>query len=177
MKALKQLIILSFLALFIHPAIAQKTSGTHIYLIVNKYIALKNYLANNDEVRAGFTASELFAVLGATPDKGLNHKQKKFLALHMDNMMEDARAISDAGENIALQRKSFADLTQHLLAVVKYTRLNPSAIYIDYCIKGNSYWLSETKKSKNPYNSEDLNNCSKVRETLPGAGSGVKAKE
>ena len=177
MSTLKQLTLFLLLAFPALPVIAQKASGTHIYLVVNKYIELKNYLANNDEVRAGFKGSELFAVLGATPDKGLTHNQKKFLALHMDNMMEDARAISDAGENIGLQRKSFADLTKHLLAVLKYTRLNPSMLYVDYCPKGSGFWISETIKTKNPYNSEDLNDCSKVRETLPGAGNGVKAKE
>ena len=177
MKTSKHLIPTFTLALVIQFANAQRSSGTHIYLLVDKYIELKNYLANNDEVRAGFKGSELFAVLGRTPDKGLSHNQKKFLALHMDDMMEDARVISDAGEKIALQRKSFADLTQHLLAVLKYTRLNPSTLYVDYCQKGNGYWLSETGKSKNPYNSEELNDCSKVRETLPGAGNGVKAKE
>ncbi len=118
--------------------------------VFNHYIAIKNALADNDGTTAEVKANELAALLASQPDKGLNYKQWKFLASHLDQLIDDSRSIGTTSY-VDKQRPFFTKLSKTMYTVLKGLKINTSPIYEQYCPIDKSHWLSETTTIKNPY--------------------------
>jgi len=134
--------------------------------IFNDYIAIKNALVDNDGTTAEVKANEMLVLLTSQPDKGLNHEQWKFLASHLEQLIDDSRSIGTT-TYIDKQRPFFAKLSKTMYTVLKGLKINTSPIYEQYCPMDRLYWLSETTTIKNPYHyTNDMITCGKVVDTL-----------
>jgi hypothetical protein len=134
--------------------------------VFNDYIAIKNALANNDGTTAEVKANELGALLAAQPNKGLNHAQWKFLASHLEQLIDNSRSIGIT-TYVDKQRPFFAKLSKTMYIVLKGLRINTSPIYEQYCPMDKLHWLSETTTINNPYHyTNDMKSCGNVVDTL-----------
>ena len=134
--------------------------------VFNYYIAIKNALADNDGTTAEVKANELAALLASQPDKGLNRAQWKFLASHLEQLIDDSKSIGITSY-VDKQRPFFSKLSTTMYTVLKGLKINTSPIYEQYCPIDKLHWLSETTTSKNPYHySKDMILCGKVVDRL-----------
>lgn len=75
-----------------------------------------------------------------------------------------------AAKDIAAQRVAYADLSNHLISMVKRSGMSGGELYIDFCPmamndKG-GYWISGIKEIRNPYFGDKMLKCGEVKETL-----------
>jgi hypothetical protein len=130
------------------------------------YIAIKNALADNDGTTAEVKANELAGLLASQPNKGLNYGQWKFLASHLEQLIDDSRSIGSTSY-ADKQRLFFAKLSKTMYTVLKRLKINTTPIYEQYCPRDKLYWLSETTTIKNPYHyRKDMIACGNVIDTL-----------
>jgi hypothetical protein len=164
MKTFSFILVLVFLKSAINAQVP--ASRYNMGKIFNDYIAIKNALADNDGTTAEVKANELAALLAAQPDKGLNYQQWKFLASHLEQLIDNSKSIGSTSY-VDKQRPFFAKLSKSMYTVLKGLKINTSPIYEQYCPVDKSYWLSETTSIKNPYHySKDMTACGNVVDTL-----------
>jgi hypothetical protein len=165
MKTFSLLLVFVFLKSAIHAQVP--ASSYNMGKIFNDYIAIKNALADDDGTTAELKANELSGLLAARPDKGLDYGQWKFLASHLEQLIDCSIPIG-ATSYVDKQRPFFAKLSTIMYTVLKGLKINTSPIYEQYCPVDKSYWLSETTTIKNPYHycSKDMIVCGKVIDTL-----------
>ncbi|MBL7951294.1 MAG: DUF3347 domain-containing protein [Flavobacteriales bacterium] len=72
-----------------------------------------------------------------------------------------------AKKEIDAQRKAFAELSPHMLTLVKVAP-RPEPVYYDHCpmYEGGADWLSQEKVIKNPFYGSMMLTCGSVKETI-----------
>jgi hypothetical protein len=164
MKILKTISLVLLMAMSIASAKAQAASN-NIDKITGAYLGVKDALVASDGTATQGKAKELFALLSAQPDKGLNTAQQKVLAGYIDKLKYDSRHMSET-TTVDHQREHFASLSKNMYEVLKRLKLNTTTLYEQYCPDKDSYWLSESSAIKNPYWGKVMLTCGTVKETL-----------
>lgn len=123
--------------------------------VYQHYIHLTTALVNGDVAEAKVAASAI--ELGAK-------------ALDNSAALTAAAAKIAAADNLDVQRKLFAELSNDFIARVKSSGLAAGEVYVEYCPmalndKGAS-WLSNRKEIRNPYFGESMMTCGEVKETI-----------
>ena len=142
-----------------------QTASNNIDKITNAYLGVKDALVASDGTLTQNKAKELFALLSAQPDKGLNPAQQKVLSSYIDKLKYDSRHMSET-TTVDHQREHFASLSKNMYEVLKKLKLNTTTLYEQYCPDKDSYWLSESSAIKNPYWGRVMLTCGTVKETL-----------
>jgi len=145
-----------------------QTVSNNIDKITTAYLGVKDALVASDGTATQSRAKELFALLSAQPDKGLNPAQQKTLSSYIDKLKYDSRHMSET-TTVDHQREHFASLSKNMYEVLKKLKLNTTTLYEQYCPDKDSYWLSESSAIKNPYWGRVMLTCGTVKETLAAA--------
>lgn len=112
-----------------------------------QYADLQKALANDDAATAQKAAKELTVVLKDIPGSA--------------SAIKAATAISKT-KDIAKQRKSFVTLNKAIIKLFKAHKPENVMPYIHYCPMKKAYWLSDSKKIKNPYYGKAMPSCGKT---------------
>ena len=154
--------LISFITLFGIARAQDKLLIEPVNTVITNYLAVKNGLAAGDGKIAQAKAKELLNALNAVPAQSLKSDESAL----MSKLQYDSRHISEM-EVVAHQREHFASLSDNLYALLKKLKVNTAVLYRQYCSMSKNYYLSDVQKDKDPYMGMD--NCSKVKETLPVA--------
>lgn len=151
------------------PPPATPASSTPIAGILNGYLHLKNALTKDDGKDAAAAGNEIIAEMGKMDSTSMSATQKKAFADVADDVMENARHISENAGKIAHQREHFEMLSKDIEDLVRAFG-GGQTLYKDFCPmafdgKGAS-WLSEEKDIKNPYFGDEMPDCGEVKEEL-----------
>lgn len=131
------------------------------------------------ELKEAFVASNVSQVQQSAKSvqKALSNVDMKLLKdqAHMDwmdylnTLNSSLKAISEANA-IDAQRKSFATFSETLYQSVKAFGIGGEEAYYQYCPMANdnqgAYWLSDSKKIRNPYFGDKMMTCGSVKETI-----------
>ena len=135
-------------------------------VMVDKYLDLKNALANNDEGEAKKKGKELFEAISKVDISLLNDEQRKVYMQEEEDLKENAEHIGKS--EIEHQRMHFSILSQGIYAIVKAFGGGRSLYHI-YCSKAENgegaMWLSDAIDSKDPYNVKDTS-CFNIIEKI-----------
>ena len=138
-------------------------------VIFDRYIDLKNALADSDNAEAGEASARLRRSLSDADMKILSGEvHNRWMELRR-NISKHSEAISSSSA-IEAQRSAFASLSDQLYTAVKTFGLMEKTAYYQFCPmafnnKG-AYWLSEQEEIRNPYFGESMLTCGETRETL-----------
>jgi hypothetical protein len=164
MKSIK-IMMLCFIMAVTVTAKAQDTElSKSVNTVITNYLALKNALAASDGNSAKDKAKGLLASISQVPEKSMNKEQLALWTKYATKLQFDSRHISEVAL-VPHQREHFASLSGNLYAVLKGLKLNKVTLYNHYCDMKQQYFISDAAKSKDPYMGMD--NCSRVKETLP----------
>lgn len=138
-------------------------------LIFDRYIDLKNALANSDNAKAGEESAKLRQSLSDVDMKVLSGEGHNRWMELSSNISKHSEAISSSSA-IEAQRSAFAGLSDQMYTAIKTFGLMEKTAYYQFCpmASGNkgAYWLSEQQEIRNPYFGESMLTCGETRETL-----------
>jgi predicted hydrocarbon binding protein len=141
--------------------------ASSVTLIINKYLELKNALADNNETEAREKGKELGNALSRVDKTLLNEEQKKVFAQEEAELKEDAEHIGKS--KIEHQRMHFSMLSQSILTIAKAFGAG-RPLYDIYCAKAENgtgaIWLSESIDHKNPYIEDAKAECFSIQEKI-----------
>lgn len=123
------------------------------------YNDLKNALVNDNAAEAKEAASQM---LKSVSEIEIAENQRAQL---VQNLREIA-----SSEDLSVQRKQFAGLSEELYQVVKNNNLTEEVLYLQYCPMAmggqGANWLSYEKQVRNPYMGERMPGCGSVKEVV-----------
>lgn len=86
---------------------------------------------------------------------------------HAETLAESA---ATTPEDIGSARKTFQELSEALIALVKVVPPSDAVaetLYVAYCPMAKASWLQATEKLSNPYMGQKMPQCGEVKETIP----------
>ena len=115
------------------------------------YFALKDALVASDAKKAAAHASELSAAVKAVQMEPMGPELHGVWMQVMEPLANISAGIASKAD-IDAQRKAFAELSAHMLTLVKVAP-RPEPVYYDHCpmYEGGADWLSQEKGIKNPF--------------------------
>jgi hypothetical protein len=139
--------LISFLAatLISFAATAQSTD-----VLFQRYIQVKDALVNSDCKTASAQAAALQQEL-ATAWSGQEYGQ----------LLQSVKTLA-ATNDLAVQRKAFADVSVKMWHLVKNYGGIKQTVYYQYCPMKKAYWLSQDAAIRNPYYGAQMLTCGKV---------------
>ncbi|MEC3876329.1 DUF3347 domain-containing protein [Chryseobacterium salviniae] len=141
---MKKYIITAIFTVFsILSASAQSKKNAQVSVLYQDYIAIKTALASDDAEKASRAASQFIKSSSGVNSKIISEKE-------LNTLREDAKIIA-ASKNISVQRKSFYQLSDHMIALIKEFKVSQNPVYIQYCPMAEGSWLSNDSKIINPY--------------------------
>jgi hypothetical protein len=151
------------------PRVVDAKVAASIMNIVERYLNLKNALANDKTKDAAAAGKEIVEVMGTLDKSFLTADQKELYEDVEDDAREHAEHIGANAANIEHQREHFDMLSKDVYDLVK-TFGAGQVLYKDFCPmyndKKGAMWLSETKAIKNPYYGKKMLTCGSVQEEL-----------
>lgn len=123
------------------------------------YNDLKNALVKDSAAEAKEAASQMLKNISVIEIAENPHTQ----------LVQNLKEIANS-EDLKVQRKQFAQLSEALYQVVKNNDLTEEVLYLQYCPmamggKG-ANWLSYEKQVQNPYMGQRMPNCGSVKEVV-----------
>ena len=140
-------------ALFVQTSFAQDNSP-----LLQSYYAIKDALVAGNSNLASKGAEGLVVALNKTDAKTLGKAEK-------DGLLKVTGQIASS-KDIKVQRETFADLSDKIIALSKKAKLSADPVYVQYCPMKKSSWLSIEEAIKNPYYGSSMLSCGKVTEVL-----------
>ncbi len=130
------------------------------------YFALKDALVASDAKKAATHASEFSAAVKAVQMERMGSELHGVWMQVMVPLANISAGIASKTD-IETQRKAFAELSPHMLALVKVAP-RPEPVYYDHCpmYEGGADWLSQEKGIKNPFYGSMMLTCGSVKETI-----------
>jgi hypothetical protein len=132
-----------------------KIKDDKVHAVYQHYVHLTTALTNGDAAEAKVAANAIETGAKEIPGaKSVASSSSKIVA---------------AGD-IEDQRKTYSELSNDFITLVKKTGVSGGELYVDYCPmalndKG-AYWLSAKKEIRNPYFGEKMMTCGEVKETI-----------
>jgi Cu(I)/Ag(I) efflux system membrane fusion protein len=143
-----------------------KNQLTDVY---NTYLEMKNAFVASDSKQAGQKANLVRERLKAVNMGLLTEKSHMEWMKYLDQL-EDALQEINSSQDIAVQRKAFAEYNLVFYKVIKESGLAGGIVYYQYCPMADgekgAYWFSELKEIQNPYFGEVMLKCGETRETF-----------
>lgn len=145
---------------------APQASGEVLGPVFDAYFDLKDALVASDGKKAAAHASELSAVVKAVQMERMGPELHGVWMQVMEPLANISAGIASKTD-IDAQRKAFAELSPHMLALVKVAP-RPEPVYYDHCpmYEGGADWLSQEKGIKNPFYGSMMLTCGSVKETI-----------
>ncbi len=138
--------------------------------IVNKYLELKNALANDNGNKAASACKELLELLHTANTGSFTPALSKTYTDISQDMKENAEHISENADKLEHQREHFQMLSTDLKDLVKTFGTGGKTLYSDFCPMANdgkgALWVSETKEISNPYMGKKMATCGEIKETI-----------
>jgi hypothetical protein len=134
---------------------AQSKKSAQVSKLYQNYIAIKSALASDDADKTSKASSDFIKTASAIDAKTVSQKDLNILK-------KEASAIFGT-KNISIQRKSFYQLSDSMIALTKEFRLSESPVYVQYCPMAEGSWLSNEKKVINPYYGSSMPSCGTVK--------------
>jgi len=130
------------------------------------YFALKDALVASDAKKAAAHASEFSTSVTAVKMERMGPELHGVWMQVMEPLANVSAGIA-AKTDIEAQRKAFADLSPHMLTLVKVAP-RPEPVYYDHCpmYEGGADWLSREKAIRNPFYGAQMMSCGSVKETI-----------
>ncbi|SMP28282.1 DUF3347 domain-containing protein [Chryseobacterium profundimaris] len=156
---MKKYIITAALSVFSMLSVsAQAKKNTQVSLLYQNYISIKSALASDDAEKASKAASQFIKSSSDVKSNIISEKE-------LTTIKEDARIIA-ASKNIAAQRKSFYQLSDHMIALTKEFKVSQNPVYVQYCPMAEASWLSDESKIINPYYGKSMLSCGNVKSVI-----------
>jgi len=156
---MKKYIITAAFSLFsVISVTAQSKKDAQISKLYQNYIAIKSALASDDADKTSKAATEFIKTASAVDYKIISEG-------NLTTLKKEATLISDA-RNIAAQRETFFNLSDHMIALTKEFKLSEKPVYIQYCPMADGSWLSSEKQIANPYYGKSMLTCGNVKSTV-----------
>ncbi len=138
--------------------------------IVNKYLELKNALANDDSKQAASAGKELLDVLQTGNTASFTPALAKTYTDISQDIKEHAEHISENAGNPEHQREHFQMLSRDVKDLIKNFGTAGKVLYSDFCPMANdgkgALWVSESKAISNPYMGKKMATCGEIKETF-----------
>ncbi|MBK8227459.1 MAG: DUF3347 domain-containing protein [Flavobacteriales bacterium] len=131
------------------------------------YFALKDALVASDAKTAAVQAAALSSAVKAVQMERMGPELHGVWMQVMEPMASTSAGIASKTD-IHAQRKAFAELSPHMLTLVKVAP-RPDPVYYDHCpmYEGGANWLSMEKPIKNPFYGSMMMTCGTVKQTIP----------
>ncbi|KQM49921.1 DUF3347 domain-containing protein [Chryseobacterium sp. Leaf201] len=156
---MKKYIITAAFSLFsVISVVAQSKKDAQVSKLYQNYIAIKSALASDDADKTSKAATEFIKTASAVDYKIISEG-------NLTTLKKEATLISDA-RNIAAQRETFFNLSDHMIALTKEFKLSEKPVYIQYCPMADGSWLSSEKQIANPYYGKSMLTCGNVKSTV-----------
>jgi len=156
---MKKYIITAAVSLFsVISVAAQSKKDAQVSKLYQNYIAIKSALASDDTDKTSKAATEFIKTASAVDYKIISEG-------NLTTLKKEATLISDA-RNIAAQRETFFNLSDHMIALTKEFKLSEKPVYIQYCPMADGSWLSSEKQIANPYYGKSMLTCGNVKSTV-----------
>jgi hypothetical protein len=156
-------------AVYAPPAGVDARVSASVKEIINGYLSVKNFLAQDDAKNAAAAGQQILTALEKVDQSAMTPDQKKKYTDLADDIKEMAEHISTNGGKIAHQREHFEMLSKDVEDLVRIFG-GGQPLYKDFCPMANdskgASWLSETKEIKNPYMGKEMPGCGEVKEEL-----------
>ncbi len=156
---MKKYVIAVVLSVFsIISASAQSKKNAQVSVLYQNYITIKTALASDDAEKASKAASQFIKSSSEVNNKIISEKE-------LNTLREDAKTIA-ASKNISVQRKSFYQLSDQMIALAKEFKVSQNPVYVQYCPMAEGSWLSDESKIVNPYYGKSMLSCGNVKSTI-----------
>ena len=153
----KYIITAIFSVLSAVSALAQSKKDVQVSKLYSDYIGIKSALASDDAGKASAAAAEFFKT-SSSARKALSEGQ-------LNVLRKDAKTIADS-KSISVQRKTFHNLSENMIALSKEYKLSQELVYVQYCPMAEGSWLSDESKIINPYYGKSMLSCGSVKSTI-----------
>lgn len=142
---------------------------TQLKKVFDEYLILKDALAYDAGTTAQKTAATLLKAMAKMDMKLLtDNEAHNHWMLISKEIIASATSISKTSD-IAVQRNHFKHLYAHLIKAVKLFGVTQQ-VYEQFCPMADdnkgAYWLSLSKKIKNPYLGKDMSTCGETKTTI-----------
>ncbi|AZA57602.1 DUF3347 domain-containing protein [Chryseobacterium shandongense] len=154
----KYIITAIFTVFFVLSASAQSKKNAQVSVLYQNYISIKSALASDDPEKASKAAFQFIKSTSEFNNKIISEKELSMLK-------RDAKTIADS-INISVQRKSFYQLSDHMIALTKEFKVSQNPVYVQYCPMAEGSWLSDESKIVNPYYGKSMLSCGNVKSTI-----------
>jgi len=140
--------------------------------IVNKYLAMKDALVNDNAKKAKAAAKDMKAAIGKVNMKLLTDNEHHMTWMDAAMMLKTQLDKLSSGGNIEKQRTAFAKISDDLKNVIQVLGVDVKGkkLYLEFCPMANdnvgAYWLSFDRKIQNPYLGQKMLTCGEVKEIL-----------
>jgi len=141
-------------------------SNSPIQPIIDKYIALKNALVNDDSEKTALIGNEFILIFDTVKIDEFDDQQKNSFKLISKKLKEQAEFIAKKGNDIEIQRQHFEMMSTDIITLVEAFGASQK-LYQDFCPMYNNNkggtWLSESKEIKNPYFGAKMLKCGTIK--------------
>lgn len=148
--------------------IINKEFSGQLLKFYNKYLILKDALISNEIKEISTAAISLNKIYKSINAEVLNKeshkkwmKESEILNLSINELVNS--------KDLNSKRKAFAVLSKASFELIKYFRINEQSYY-HYCPMANgnkgAYWLSNSKKVRNPYFGNEMLECGELKTTI-----------
>lgn len=154
----KYIITAVFTVFSILSASAQSKKNAQVSVLYQNYITIKSALASDDAEKASKAASQFIKTSSVVNSKIVSEKE-------LNALKENAKIIA-ASKNISVQRKSFYQLSDHMIALTREFKVSQNPVYVQYCPMAEGSWLSDESMIINPYYGKSMLSCGNVKSTI-----------
>lgn len=156
---MKKYIITALFSLFAIASVsAQLKSDAQVSKLYQNYISIKDALASDNADKTSRAATEFIKTASAIDYKILSEG-------NVSTLKKDATAISNASD-IAVQRETFFNLSDNMIALTKQFKISANPVFIQYCPMADGSWMSNEKKIINPYYGSSMLSCGSVKSEI-----------
>lgn len=137
--------------------------------VFDKYLALKDALANDNATIAQKSASELLKLIGKVDMKLLTNKEAHTHWMTITKEISTSAEAISKNSDINIQRGHFKHLSAHFIKAVKLFGINKK-VYEQFCPMADdnngAFWLSLTETINNPYFGAKMLKCGTVEKII-----------
>ncbi|KKN01330.1 hypothetical protein LCGC14_1128870, partial [marine sediment metagenome] len=132
--------------------------------VLPSYLKMKDAFVASDAKQVSVFAGETAKNMNAIDDRNLGEMAES----HFSKSLQMLNAIAE-NTDLKIQRNHFVSLNQNLIPfAINIKNLNPE-LFIQKCPMANNnkggFWISATKKIRNPYYGEQMMTCGSIVET------------
>lgn len=141
-------------------SLASKTFRKKLNGIFDEYSDIKDELVDDDTSGVIKQAEEFSRTLTKVQSEGASESPGTKWKLWVSSAEKIIADLKNT-ENLAKQRKIFADLSLTMETMIKSMGLNDKIVYKLFCSnvkEKNNFWLTDSKNNKNPYYGKDKAN-------------------